>query len=135
MCCGEQAHGEGNVNRASECKAYAKSCARCGKLNHYAAMCRSQRSTPPRQQTPQPQVSETAVDEVPDISGFICNLAGQISNPAEAVPVMAELRRFSSSPVTVLPVPHHVYDRDMQRWNKQPPKPSPVIQVTVSVDS
>ena len=39
--CGSQQHGSYNRNRAKSCKAYGKTCSKCGKPNHYASLCKS----------------------------------------------------------------------------------------------
>ena len=130
--CGEARHGENNEHRQEKCKAFGKTCQRCNKLNHFASQCRSAR-TPPSQ--PRPQVSEITDDgNDPEVSGFICHMKAVITTPYTAAPHIAAMKDTAMGPVTTFPVPHFVYNQQRKRWSKQPPKNSPTITVTLSLD-
>ena len=132
--CGLNQHGLDNARRQTECKAYGKSCTKCSKPNHFAVVCKSNKNS----QTPKSRVSEVTAEEPeePAVSGFITLIEAQppINHPATAAPVLAQLKQTSTGPWTTLPVSHHVFNEEINRWTKQPPKPSPTIQVSVSID-
>ena len=33
-----------------------------------------------------------------------------------------------------MPVPHYMFDKQVQQWKKQPPRPSPTTKVSISLD-
>ena len=134
--CGQAAHGIDNKFRRDQCKAFGKKCTKCGKQNHWASVCRSQKAAaiqPAQQQDGSPSDES---DNEPSISGFISSIIQQfkVSTPESAVPVLQAVRSKISSPVNTLPVPHYVFDTYSEKWLKKQPKPSPTLTVSVSID-
>ena len=130
--CGQAQHGEFNKNRISQCKAQGSKCAKCQRLHHYAAMCRSQRTTTEKRPTQTAAIQEE--NEDPEIGGFIAAIcSSEISSVASAQPLVRQLRSASSK-VNTIPVPHHTYSRKLRLWKRGPPKSSPVLSVSVKLD-
>ena len=72
---------------------------------------------------------------MPTVSGFISAIgATPLTNPRSSAATLAALKSHSAGPVNTLPVAHHVYDKFMKTWSKRSLKPSPTVQMTVSLD-
>ena len=96
--CGQPQHGQNNSDRQRKCKAFGQKCNKCGKVNHFAVMCKQTerlhtRSNTSRIKTEINEISQQKDDNEGEVSGF---LAAMITNPPSspemASPMIAALR-------------------------------------------
>ena len=128
--CGSSQHGPYNRNRSKQCKAYGKTCAKCGKNNHFTTICKSTTTTTKAIESS----TETEQDE-PSVNGFVTGmLATTMTSPSSAAPGVNSMRRTAKSNVNCIPIPHHIYDKEMREWKKRSPRSSPTIEISLSVD-
>ena len=121
--CGLNSHGPYNKRKSAECKAYGKKCTKCGKQNHFSTVCKS--STTAAISEANDNIDETDESALSAISGFITAVQTvPLTNPEAATPLASALRASLTSQVNTLPIPHHIYDEEMQKWVKKPPKSS-----------
>ena len=131
--CGQACHGEYNKRRKTECKAYGKKCSKCGKMHHFAQVCRSQKVAAI-------DITDTEKNEdsdpAPSVSGFIASILPTLSitSPSKASHTVALIKDASAAAVTTLPVPHYVYSKQIKSWKRSPPKASPTVEVSISLD-
>ena len=128
--CGLSQHGSFNKNRAKQCKAYGKACAKCSRNNHFATVCRSNNPTTKAIE------AEATVEEVEtSVNGFVTGImVSALTSPASVAPEIKSLREKVRSNVNSIPIPHHIYDKEIKSWRKRGPKPSPTIEVSLTVD-
>ena len=129
--CNQSPHGPFNRKRPSECKAFGKKCAKCEKMNHFTSVCKSSTNAAV-------QDAHTSNDEesaLPTISGFITAIhSTMLTNPESARPLVSTLRASNKYPVNTLPVSHYIYDEEVEKWIKKPPKSSPTVEMSVTLD-
>ena len=133
--CGQSLHGLDNKLRREQCKAFGKKCSKCGRQNHWASVCKSQKSAA-IQQVPHDNAAAEVSDEEPSVSGFISSILPnyELTSPSSAEHMLQAVRSTVSSPVNSFPIPHHIYDANIKKWIKKSPKPSPTLEVSVSLD-
>ena len=111
-----------------------KSCANCGRKNHFGSVCRTKKSAAI---TVNDSVGEDTVSsEEQTISGFLASLSAiePITSPQKMAPAVKSLQTSTSATVNSVPVPHHTYDYQLDMWIKNPPKASPTVEVTLTLD-
>ena len=137
--CGDKSHGLKNSakERENKCKAYNKKCSSCGRLHHFSSMCRSKKSAssaatggdPANEEDPQLvggynvgslTLESHCIDQVP-------------SSPTTAATFLSTLRQATTSPITTLPLPHHVHTV-ADSWKKCSPTKAPNLPVNVILD-
>ena len=94
--CNMPQRGPFNKRRARECKAYGRTCDKCGRQNHFTNLCKSKTvaSIEPLANTE----TEENQQEV-SVNGFITGILASmvISTPDSALPVIANLRSRTKS--------------------------------------
>ena len=75
-CCGRLGHKSDRLSREKECPAYGKKCLKCGKSDHFKAVCRS------KNKTKQTGVTEIVKDDAVDVETLTTKEAG--------IPTMSE---------------------------------------------
>ena len=75
-------------------------------------------------------------DSEPTISGFITGIVSKqsIPTPEAASYVVQALRSKCENSVNTLPLPHFVFNNQIQEWKQKPPRPSPTATVSISLD-
>ena len=126
--CGGRQHGEYNKLRSAQCKAYGGKCNKCQKPNHFASVCNSSKSPIAKKHSNNAAIQEDG--------GFIASVicTSKVSSPSDAAPLVQQLRQKSDTNVNSIPVPHYSYDVQRSQWKRQPPKPSPSINVSLKLD-
>ena len=133
MGCNQPLHGPQNKRRSKDCKAFGKKCDKCGKMNHYSNLCKSKAVAG----ISPVEDSETLVDsEEVMVSGFITGILPTmvLDSPNSALQAVNGMRSSMAHNINSLPIPHYEFDKLRKIWSKQPPKPSPTITVSVSID-
>ena len=132
-CGGRHAGDNSPTSREQHCKAFGKTCTKCGKLNHFAPVCRSSAApiTPPNNTTAKDSVTGALVDPMVPNSFY----ALQTSPPTNH----SHLKLFSDSmkesgPVSTIPLPHIVHNIH-EGWKKTHPKPSPIHPLAIKIDT
>ena len=128
--CGLPDHGD-YATRKNVCKAYGKKCNKCNKLHHFSHLCRS--ATNASMSAP---TEANDMEPTPEVSGFVSTILPEmhITSPDTASPAVQTLRSTQKNNVNVLPVPHFIYSKQLRKWRKQAPKPSPTIEVSIALD-
>ena len=133
MGCNQPLHGPQNKRRSKDCKAFGKKCDKCGKMNHYSNLCKSKAVAG----ISPVEDSDTLVDsEEVMVSGFITGILPTmvLDSPNSALQAVNGMRSSMAHNINSLPIPHYEFDKLRKIWSKQPPKPSPTITVSVSID-
>ena len=98
--------------------------------NHFTTICKSTTTTTKAIESS----TETEQDE-PSVNGFVTGmLASTMTSPSSAAPEVNSMRRTAKSNVNCIPIPHHIYDKEMREWKKRSPRSSPTIEISLSVD-
>jgi len=121
--CGNQAHGKNNKDRISQCPAQGKTCLKCEKLHHFASVCRTAKTAAAVQSQNHPSENSDISDDS-SIVGFIATIKSGLSDSSfsTAASTVAELRSASTGPITTLPVPHFVFDKQLKKWKRGRPQ-------------
>ena len=129
--CGQNSHGAFNKLRTKYCTAYGKKCTKCSRLNHFASVCRSAKSA-----AITVEESSESIEEEPTVNAFLASILPkmQLTSVESARKAVNALKASTNAAVTTLPVPHHVFCKLTKKWKRTPPKPSPTLQVSVTVD-
>ena len=133
--CGGRQHGEYNKLRSAQCKAYGGKCNKCQKPNHFASVCNSSKSPIAKKHSNNAAIQEDVLTSS-EVGGFIASVicTSKVSSPSDAAPLVQQLRQKSDTNVNSIPVPHYSYDVQRSQWKRQPPKPSPSINVSLKLD-
>ena len=138
-CGGRHPGDSSQSSRKQHCKAFDKTCTKCGKLHHFAPVCRS---------TPKTTAAVTTTNTAPTSSSTTDNVTGaMVANPYSAnfyamqseVPTNhIQLKSYAAAlkadgPVTTIPLPHMVHSIHAG-WLQSQAQPSPCHPLEIKLD-
>ena len=107
--CGKPGHARAPAKtRQKMCPAYGHNCTICGKLHHFAEVCRSRNRTTQRHTNTEGAIFDTLCHDDPHSS----------------------IATITSQPI---PIDHHIYSDLHNSWVKRPSKPQPFMKLNCSV--
>ena len=124
-CGGKHEGNESRTSRQQYCKAFDKKCTKCGKMHHFANVCRSSAPT------------AAAVTDG-SVTGGLISSANFYAMQTTCPTTFEQLRPFvgylsQEGPVTTIPLPHLVHSQ-VTGWVSQPALPSPTVSVDIRID-
>lgn len=110
--CGEPGHDPSRRSRMTNCPAYNNTCSICGRLHHFAKVCRRAAPETRHQSRINQPSRDSHIQCTQDTYDTLCSVKQNDT-------VTANLE-------------HHIFDEDKRTWQQRPSAPQPTVEVSIT---